>query len=273
MSLLLRNRLYIGFGPDQVSVLGMGRGLRPKVIFEMCETVNGSGNQKPWQDALERLAALLDRTESGGFDAKVVLSDRLAHYATVVFDGKLKKYPEQEAYARHMLSQLFGQQSAQWDLRIAPGKEGKLALVSGVELTLLDGLRKVCADRKVRLRSIKPRMMAVVNRFRKAIAADPVWLVISEQGFSFIALIHDRQVSAVNGISHASLQEIPVLLDRENLISALPEPCKRVVLYVPGVSNLNSWGGYEITSLTVEDDNGLAPSADIGYSMAWDGVL
>ncbi len=51
-----------------------------------------------------------------------MLSNRLVRYAAIQFDAQLKNYPAKEAFARHSMSQTYGINTAQWELRIEHGK-------------------------------------------------------------------------------------------------------------------------------------------------------
>ncbi len=273
MSPLWRNRLCIAISPERISMLKLGRGLKPKVLGSHDEAVMASANQASWQVSVERLGVLLAGPDCQGAEASIVLSNRLVQYAAITFDAGLKKYSEQEGYARHMLTQTYGPVVGEWDLRIQKGKEGMPWLVSAVDRALLEALRQACATNRLKLRSITPHLMPVFNRFRNTLKADPAWLVVDEPGHALFVLFDKGEFAAINGVNHGGLHELPMLLDREALVAALPEQCRTVYLNTTG-SGLpaGAVGGYEVTRLETPVP-GNVPQGESGlYALALGGV-
>lgn len=270
MSPSWNNRLCIAIGPERISLLKLGRGLRPKLLAKHDEAIGASGKQAAWQAALERLDALLSQPEWQNAEVDVVLSNRLVRYAAIPFAAQLKDRPAQEAFARYSLTQTYGPVAGQWELRIQRGKAGKPWLVCAVDHALLEGLRQVCDMHKLELRSVTPYLMPVFNRYRKAIKTDPVWLVINEQGYSLFALLSGGEFIAVNGVCHDSIRELPLLLDRENLASPSAEPCKSVYLHVPSGNGMSAMPklGYEFSMLDTVVPGGFPSAAEGLYAMA-----
>ncbi len=273
MSPLWRNRLSIAISPERISLLKLGRGLKPKLLGSLDEAISVSG-QAPWQAVLERLDELLADPQWQAAEADIVLSSRLVQYATVKLNGALKSYPEQEGFARHVLTQTYGPAAGQWELRIQRGKENTPWLVSAVDQGLLQGLRRICANRKLRLRSLTPHLMLAFNRFRKTLAADPAWLVLSEPGHALFVLLNKGEFAAINGVAHFNLADLPKQLDRENLICGLPEPCRTVYLHAPSVKEAPEMlaAGYQLNKLETVMPESI-PLAEEGlYALAL-GVL
>jgi hypothetical protein len=238
MSPSWHSRLYVALGTDHISLIKLGRGLRPKVQAKYDEAIGPVGKQPSWQAALDRLTQLLSQPEWQKAEVNVVLSNRLARFSTLTFGSQLKNYGAQEAFARHALTQTYGGVVEQWALRIQLGKAGQPSLVSAVDQALLYGLQQACAAHQLKLNAVTPYLMPVFNRFQKMFKNDPAWLIISEPGYSLLTLLSAGQFVAINGVYHDTLDELPVLLDRENLVSALTEPCTTVYLYAPALADL-----------------------------------
>ena len=181
----------------------------------------------------------------------VILSNRLARFSTITFGEQLKTYQAQDAFARHALSQTYGPVVEQWVLRIQQGKQGTSCLISAVDQGLLDGLQQACAENQLRLNLVTPFLPPVFNRFRKIITSNPAWLVINEPGHSLMALLAGGEFVAINGVGHDQIDDLAMLLDRENLISTLAGPCKSVYLFAPCCRNLSALpkNGYELNNL------------------------
>lgn len=275
MSPLWRNRLCIAISPEHISLLKLGRGFKPKLLARHDEAIHTQGNQPLWQAATERLAEVLAQPEWQNADADIVLSNRLVRYALIPSSPQLKKYPQQEAFARHVLTHTYGAVSSQWELRIQRSKEGAPWLASAMDKTLLEDLRQICTSHKLKLRVVSPYLMPVFNRYRKALKADPAWLVINEPGCSLFALLSGGELLAVSSVKHNNISELPMLLDRENLTSTLPEPCRTVYLHAPFGTELSALGKseYEFSRLELVTPEDFPALTEGLYAMAMSGVL
>jgi hypothetical protein len=274
MSPSWRKRLYIAISPEYISLLKLGRGLKMKILGKHDEAVPSSGKQPSWQAILDRLKQILDEPEWQNAEVNVVLSNRLVRYATITFNAQLQNYSAQEAFARHSFTQVYGAATEQWELRIQHSKPGLPSLVSAVDRVLLEGLRQVCATHKLELRSVSPYLMPVFNHNRNEIKSDPAWLIINEPGYSLFALLSGGEFVTVNGVCHDNLDELPMLLDRENLAGLFAQPCKSVYVY-SSVDKLSAMPamGYEFSKLDMTMPDGFPSPADGLYAMAMSGVL
>lgn len=272
---LWRNRLYIAIGPERISLLKLGRGLKMRILARHDEAVAPSGKQPSWQALLDKLTQVLSQPEWQNADVSIVLSNRLVRYAMIPFDAQLQNYSAQEAFARHRLTQIHGVMVEQWELRILPGKTGQPRLVSALDRPLLEGLRQMCATHKLGLRSVTPYLMPVFNCCRKSIKSDPVWLILHEQNYSLFALLERGEFIAANGVCHNSMDELPMLLDRENLASSLAEPCNSAYLWTSSRNDFPSAGqpGYEFSKFDMAAPDGFYSSDDECHVMAMSGVL
>lgn len=256
-------------------MLKLGRGLRAKLQARHDEPITTSGKQPSWQAALDRLKELFDEPEWQDAEVNIVLSNRLVRYATIRFDEQLKKYSVKEAFARHQLAQVYGTAANLWNLRIQHGKAGTAMLVSAVDRALLEGLRQTCSAHKLRLHSITPYLMPVFNHYQKSITSDPAWLVINEPGYSLFVLLSGGKFVSANGAYHDKLDELSMLLDRENLVGPIAEPCRSVYLFSPSRDELSSIPakGYAFNPLGLAAVDGFPSSSEGLYAMAMSGVF
>lgn len=270
MSPSWRNRLYVAISPERISMIKLGRGLKPALVARHDEAIVPGDKQPSWQAALDRFAELLGQPEWQKTEVHVVLSNRLARFAVLTFGAQLKSYPAQEAFARHALTQTYGSVVEQWVLRIQNGKQGSPRLVTAIDQSLLDGLRQACASNQFDLNSVAPYLAPVFNRFQKELKNDPAWLVINESCYSLLALLSGGELVAVNGVGHTDLDELPMLLDRENLVCALTEPCKKLYLYAPSSAGTvaGPMKGYEVSKLNHAIPNGFPIASEGLYALA-----
>ncbi|MFZ2162857.1 MAG: hypothetical protein WAW02_11625 [Sideroxyarcus sp.] len=269
MSPSWHNRLYVAMSPDRISMIKLGRGLKPALRATHDEEITPISKQQPWQAVLERFAQLLRQPEWQKAEVNVVLSNRLARFAAITFGAQLKNYAAQEGFARHALAQTYGTVVEQWVLRIQPDKAGTPGLVSALDRALLDGLQQACAAQQLKLNLVTPYLTPVFNRFQKMFRTDPAWLVINEPGYSLLALLSGGEFVAINGVCHENIDELPMLLDRENLVSTLAEPCKTVYLYTPSgkTSSAIPKSGYEFNKLDLAVPDGCPPSSNGLHAM------
>lgn len=267
-----RNRIYLAICPDRISLCKYGRGWKPKLLAAHEEGLGSSSNP---QSILARLGQLLGQTEWRDADVHVVLSNRMIRYAVLPSDPQLRGHEEREAFARHALSQVYGALAERWELRIqATGKANAHYLVCATDKSLLEGLGNICAAGKLKLRSVTPYLMQVFNRHLNTLKSEPTWLVVSERGYSLLALLRDGEIVTVNGVRHDNIDELGMLLERENLLGAVDEPCKSVHLHAPLWDRLPSnTFGYQFSRLGTETPGESAsPEANL-HAMALSGVL
>ncbi len=264
MSPSWHKRLFVAISPEHISMIKLGGGLRPKIQATFDEAIPSIGKEPSWRAAVEKLDQLLGQPEWQKSEVSVVLSNRFARFSTITFGAQLNNYSSQEAFARHALMQTYGAAAEQWALRIQHGKKGAPCLVTAVDQALLDALRQTCAAHQLKLNLITPYLAPVFNRFQKTLKNDPAWLVIHESGYSLLALMAGAELVAINGVCHSSLDELPVLLDRENLVNSLVSPCKSVYLFSPSVrwSVAASKRGYECIMLDLVVPDGFPAPSD-----------
>lgn len=268
------NRLYIAVSPERISMIMLGRGLKPVLVAKVDEVVTPGDSLPPWQAALDRLTELLGQPEWQKADVHVVLSNRLAKFAAFKFGQQLKSYPAQEAFAKHMLSQVYGSMVEHWILRIQHSKRDSVGLICAIDQRLLEGLQLGCATSRLSLKSVTPFLTSVFNRTQKMLMLGQAWLVIHEPGYSLLVLLSEGEVNAVQGVYHDDFDELPMMLDRENLVCALAEPCKSVYLYAPSYqhSPASAGRGYELTKLDWVAQAGFPAPSEGLYAMAMSGM-
>lgn len=161
----------------------------------------------PWQDALKDILA---GWEPG--DVTIVASNRLVRYVVVPRSREVSAGDEAEALARHHFARVHGERARRWHVRYAP--VGGLA--SAVDLSLLEGLRELFAQRKrLRLASLQPYLMAAFNRWRARIPREGAWLVLHETGASCVALYERGAWTGVSVRRGSAAAE--ALVERERL--------------------------------------------------------
>jgi hypothetical protein len=182
-------------------------------------------------DAVEGL-----QVEGGRVDLTVVLSNHFVRYALLPWSDSLDTPEEEEAFARHQFTRIYGERAAAWTFRCSEGAAGDARLASAIDTELLEKLRATFAQPPVRLVSVQPELMAVYNRHRKAVPAEGAWLVLLEPGRACIAL---RGPQGWLAVRNARLQAD----DAESWIAQLDQERRRVGGDTPALALLHAPGG------------------------------
>lgn len=230
MSPLLRSRLLVFIGPDRVSVYKLGPGLSPRLAGNYAEALEPTQPGGGWQALAQRLAQVLAAPEFHAAEADIVLSNKLVRHALAPYNALLKKPAEREMFARHVLGKTYGPAAAQWELRLTHQKGGAHWVVSAADRTLVEAIQQAFAANRIKLRTIRSRLVLAYNHHRESFPAEPAWLVIRESGYSLLARLDAGRIVSLGSARHEALEELPKLLDRENLSSCQSEWCKTVYL-------------------------------------------
>lgn len=172
----------------------------------------------------------------GRVDLTVVLSNHFVRYALLPWSDSLDTAEEEEAFARHQFTRIYGERAAGWSFRCSEGAAGDARLAGAIDTELLDKLRATFARPPVRLVSVQPELMAVYNRHRKAVPAAGAWLVLLEPGRACIAL---RGPQGWLAVRNTRLQAD----DAESWIAQLDQERRRVGGESPELVLLHAPGG------------------------------
>jgi hypothetical protein len=209
-------------------------------------------------------------------NATVVISNHFVRYALIPASDQLKNDREIEAYCRHRLHAMFGEQANQWNLRWSPADHRGPLVVSAIENGGLREIQAVFSSRALRLRSIQPYLMTAFNAHYKAMAGRSCWFVVYEPGRLAICLFHNGQWKAVaNRKADDSWQgRLPSMLDHESQLIALDEECHEVLVHAPGVRKLTDVGEghYNFRLLESASDPAISQADSSHYLMALDGM-
>jgi Fimbrial assembly protein (PilN) len=251
VSPLLRSRLLVFIGPERLSVYKLAGGVRPKLVASHTEALEPPQAGGAWPALAQKLGQVLAIPELRAAEADIILSNKLARHALVPYNAQLKKAAERELYARHVLGKTYGRATAQWELRLSHQKGGAHWIVSAIDRTLVEALQHAFAANQSRVLSIRSRLTLAYNHHKHRSSAEPAWLVIREAGFSLFARLEAGRVVGLGTARHEALNELPSLLDRENLSSGQHGWCKKVYVVAAEdeTATVFHGGEYEIDAL------------------------
>ncbi len=277
MSLSLGDQVHIDLRPDQVSMVRLRKGLlRPKVIARQTEFCNTPEvGEAPWQPALRALQAGMPALGGGRMDATVVLSNHFVRYALIPCGDQLSNDREEQAYARHYFSVIYGNDAEDWALRLSTNGHGKMQVASAIDQGLLDGLERVAGVCSLRLSSVQPYLMTVFNHWRRRLSGPTVWFVLAEQGRLCISLLKRGRWCSLHTMKSddAWLARLPHMLERELHLSDNGTERGTVFLFAPGIAEeaLLPVSDWAVNWLKVASAQGTLPDSDLTGAMLMSG--
>ena len=253
VSLLWRDQVRIGLGPDRLIFAGYQRGVHPRLVRKDIIEVRPDAAQLYWQAAIDAVPAALAAYSAGKPDVTVVLSNCFVRYALLARNPAVRNEAEWHAVARHRMTSVHGKIAEGWEIRVAETVRNGPLIACAVDSTLLDGLQAKVAEARASLSSVQPYLVAVFNRIRPKIIHESCWLLIEEPGCLMLALIRSGQWLSIR-CRHVDADwraNFPGILERESESLALDEPCSKVILYTPTAFDADACNGYQVRDLTL----------------------
>lgn len=224
MSPLWRDELGIYLAPRRVCLVRLKRGLKPTVAGEHEQAVE-TDQLGHWDPVLEAADALLSQPQWGGAVVRVVLADWWARYAIVPWVAALNSAQERLAHGRQLLTSLYGEAVAAWDLRISEAPPQATRVVCAVPGELLAGVRAACAAQGSALLSLQPQLVAAYETWRHCLPLSNAWFVSVEQGSLAAARLGRHGWDRVHGVRIGSdwMRELKRLQTFGRLASNSPQ--------------------------------------------------
>lgn len=180
MSLRWRDEVRIRFGTAGIALARHARGWRQPAGPE--RILGGDGEPLSWDRARELLQEELQRDGWGHAAARVVVADHWARYAVLPWSAALADEDEQLAHARLVLRQAYGDDLADWTLRLAQVAPGRPRLACALPTRRIEELRVVLESAQLHLASLQPRIVDAYNRWRLRLPEEGGWFVTVDAG-------------------------------------------------------------------------------------------
>lgn len=270
MSLLWRDQVRLGVGPDRLVLAAYRRGVHPRLVRKdilRVDAADAADAAVPWQAAIDAVPSSLAGLATQRPDVSVVLSNMFVRYALLPWNPALRTEAEWLALARHRLESVHAESAGQWEVRVTETMRGGPLVACAVEQSLLDALEAKISEGRARLLSVQPYLMAAFNRLRHKISNQSCWLVIEEPGCLLLVLIQRGSWVSIRNrrVDERWREEFPEILERESALLALGEPCTEIVVFTPAAFETDSFAGYHLRDLTLA--RGTAPD-DQPFAMA-----
>ena len=224
MSPLWRDEVGAYLSPHRVCLVRMKRGVKPTHAAEHELRFEGVKTDS-WAAALEAFAATLAQAPWAGTATRVVIADHWARYAIVPWVAALNSAEERLAHGRQLLTSLYGDAVAGWDLRISEAPPQATRVVCAVPGELLAGVRAACATHGNTVLSLQPQLVAAYEAWRHCLPQSNAWFVSVEQGSLAAARLSRHGWDRVHGVRIGSdwMRELKRLQTFGRLASNSPQ--------------------------------------------------
>ncbi len=265
---LLRDRVGIAVCPDRIISVRL-RSARGRIVHKSILPVRPGSGGPSWRSVTDALAQSLQSSETGNADAVVVLSNHFFRYATVAWNGAIADAAEAAAFLLHGFVQTYGTAAQGWELRMDSRHRAPIRIASGIDGEFIGAVRAVFAGHPSRLLSVQPYWMAAANTCRKLLTGESAWFAVAEPGRLCLSLFEAGQWRHIGNRACLDTAQIPALLDRENMISGISQPCRNLFLFAPELEGAGvTPEGYNVQLLPAPSRPGLSMTGDAPYAMA-----
>lgn len=263
MSRLLPDELRIVLCPERVALLRSGRkltlrGYKRDVLdsgIVACEPA--AAGDKPWRGALNTLELALPSFTQRKMKVEVILSNHFVQYILVPWLDNLSD-EEELAFAHHCFREVHGTAADSWSVRTSPGRAGAATIASAVDTALLEELRALLERMGLDIHSIQPHLMTACNSCRNSLEGRSAWVALLEPGNLCLARLQQGELVWIRKlrIGDAWDEELPALLEREQLLADAEDASNEVLLWAPQLETayLTVAGRWQIRQLKPGQD-------------------
>jgi hypothetical protein len=234
---LWRDLLQIVLTPQQVTIVRLGAGLKPREVFnKSMPCVAPKHDETVWQPAIRVMRLLLKQAGSGNANAKIILSNHFVRFQLVKAQPDLGSIDEEKGFVRFSFAEVYGNEADHWSLRWGSGLDIAAQVASAIDQTLLDNIENILAEADIKLTSMQPYLMAAFNHVRQSIDVKPVWFVLVEEGRICIALLLKGNWKMLHSskLGNDWAAELPNTIEREFQRIGLTEDVGNILLCLPG---------------------------------------
>lgn len=252
MSLSWRERVGITLAPERVTLLRYSRGVKPALKDRKSIDCAPAGDGPAWRPALEALREALAHPNSGAADASVVLSNHFVRYLVLPWNPALAGEREELSFAGARFHQIYGEIARTWTVRVSAGKPGAPALAAAVEKALLDAIGALLVNSSLRLRSLRPALMAACNSRAGAMAPN-AWVALAEPGRLLLGLQRAGQWRSLRSRPlNGETVSLAELIEQEFLLLGIDPAGEKIYLHQSGNPpvdarglKVENWSGFE----------------------------
>ncbi|MDN5935810.1 MAG: hypothetical protein L0H75_06465 [Nitrosospira sp.] len=255
MSPLWRDRIEVFFAPDRVELVRSYRGIKPKWSEKLVAACECDVDLPAWEQPLGQLDHMIENAAGG--DLTITISNYFVRYAVISPHIQVANLAELYAYAAFHMREVYGERAGAWELAVSAWDTCSGGVCAAIESTLLQRLKELTGQRKVRLKRIEPYLSDVFDQWRKRFNGERVWLALIEPGRLCLALLSNGVWQSIRNqrMLHNAEDELLAALDQEAIIlSGRKEAVEPVYLFAPEHPQLALPGecGWRILPLQTE---------------------
>ena len=230
---LWRDQVRIALCPDRLITTHFKAGLRPDIVAKQVHTYSGS--EPGWQATISLLQAALNNPEWKNADATLILSNHFVRFLMLPWSDVPLTDAERAALLQQRFVEVYGEESANWDLRLNEGSYGSPSLASGIETGVLEQLKSIFSASSLRLKSVQPYLMTAFNVCRRDLGDETAWFVLVEKGLSCIGLLYQGRWQSIRlRLTEKDwFDEAMRSLEREMLLAEHGNESSKVFVYSP----------------------------------------
>ena len=265
MSLSWRNRMQVFLAPDQVSLTGIARGIRPVQQFRQSGMCVQENNSRQWQAPLQLLEQMIGQVDDHfrrSSELHVTLSNHFVRYGVIAPQPSLADPDELMAYAGFQMREIYGERIDDWELGLSTWDPYGGALCAAIACDLQSALVMLARKYHVRLAGIEPYLAAALDHWSKQLIEKQVWFVLVETGrFCLAALSDGVWYCARNQRVVENLQEeLLAALEQESIILSPDQSVERVYIFAPELKGQLSEHDLRWQFVHLPDEKYPAPS-------------
>lgn len=265
MSLLWRNRIQAFLAPDQVSLAGFARGIRPVQQFRQQGSCAQANDTRQWKIPLQLLGQMLAQLDDGfrrGAELHVTLSNHFVRYGVIAPQPFLANPDELMAYASFQMREIYGERVNDWELSLSTWDPCGGALCAAIARDLQSGLEALARRHETRLVRTEPYLTAAFDYWSKRLAGKQVWFVLVETGRFCLVSQQEGVWSYVRNqrVVEQLQEELLAALEQESIVSGLAGMTEPVYVFAPGLTGLLPETTLRWQFVYLSDDESSVPS-------------
>ncbi len=234
MSPLWRDRIQVFFAPDRVDLVRSYRGITPKRGDRLVAACERDADLPAWEQPLGQLDRMIEN--AAGVDLTITISNYFVRYAVISPGIQIANLPELYAYAAFHMREVYGERAGAWALGMSAWDPCTGGVCAAIESTLLQRLKELTGQRKVRLKRIEPYLSDAFDQWRKRLTGERIWLALIEPGRLCLALLTNGVWQSIRNqrILQNAENELLAALDQETILfSRRTETIESVYLFAP----------------------------------------
>lgn len=230
---LWRDRVRIALCRDRLVMVHLRGGRGNHIVSK--QVIPYSGTESGWQPVLGILQNTLQDKDWKKAEATVILSNHFVRFLVLPWNDVTLTDAEQLAVAQHRFDEVYGADSANWEVRLSEGPVGTPSMASAVPQGLLNELKAIFKASTLRLKSVQPYLMSAFNASRRELGSEQGWFVLAERDSFCIGLVQGGQWSSIR-LRHVVadwFEEALLVLEREALLTAEGKKFNKVFVHAP----------------------------------------